>query len=108
MGIPAFLIRIVKPLQSRKMRVAITTVAVAYAAEYGLGLSAELMMTILGVGVALILGIAHEDNGVKQGTGGLATKLALSMAHAKAQVTDGVANKPPSPPPNVNGSSGSV
>jgi hypothetical protein len=54
------------PLRSRKTRVAFATVAVAYAAEFGLQVSAELVLTILGVGVSLILGIAHEDNGVKR------------------------------------------
>jgi len=54
-----------KPLASRKVRVALATVLAAYAAEYGLGLSAEVILTILGVGVALILGIAHEDSGAK-------------------------------------------
>jgi len=57
--------RIVKPLQSRKVRIALVTVIGAYAAEWGLDVSDEILMTIVGVGVALILGIAHEDNGVK-------------------------------------------
>ena len=52
-----------RPLRSRKVRVALATVVTAYAAEWGLGVSEELVLTILGVGVALILGIAHEDNG---------------------------------------------
>ena len=55
--------RLVKPLRSRKVRVALATVALAYAAEYGLKVSEELIMTVVGVGVALILGIAHEDAG---------------------------------------------
>jgi len=55
--------RLVKPLASRKVRVALTTVAAAYAAEYGLDLSEEMVFTILGAGIAIILGIAHEDNG---------------------------------------------
>jgi len=48
------------------VRVALATVIAAYAAEWGLGVSEEVVLTILGVGVSLILGIAHEDNGVKQ------------------------------------------
>ena len=55
--------RILKPLASRKVRVALTTVVAAYAAEYGLGVSEEVILTLLGVGVAVILGIAHEDAG---------------------------------------------
>ena len=57
--------RIVKPLASRKVRVALATVLAAWLAEYSLGVSQEVLMTILGVGTALILGIAHEDNGAK-------------------------------------------
>ena len=60
----------VRPLVSRKVRVALATVLAAYAAEWGLGVSEEMMLTILGVGTALILGIAHEDQGLKQGMGG--------------------------------------
>ncbi len=62
--------KVVRPLVSRKVRVALTTVLAAYAAECGLGVSEEMMLTILGVGAALILGIAHEDQGLKQGMGG--------------------------------------
>ena len=55
--------RIVRPLSSRKVRVALATVLAALAAEIGLDVGEELILTILGVGAALILGIAHEDAG---------------------------------------------
>jgi hypothetical protein len=51
------------PLRSRKVQVAVTTLLVAYAAQAGLALSEETVLAVLGVGVALILGIAHEDAG---------------------------------------------
>jgi len=51
------------PLQSRKVQVAVATIAVAWAAEAGVSLGEETVVTVLGVGVALILGIAHEDAG---------------------------------------------
>ena len=51
------------PLVSRKVQVAVATVVVAYAAQAGLTLSEETVATVLAVGVALILGIAHEDSG---------------------------------------------
>jgi hypothetical protein len=51
------------PLCSRKVQVALTTVVVAYAAQAGWAVSEETVLTVLGVGVALILGIAHEDAG---------------------------------------------
>ena len=57
--------RVFEPLRSRKVRVALATVLAAYGAEYGLEVSREITLTILGVGVALILGIAHEDAGQK-------------------------------------------
>ena len=57
--------RLVGPLKSRKVRVALATVLGAYAVEYGFGASEEMILTLLSVGVALILGIAHEDNGQK-------------------------------------------
>jgi len=53
--------RLIKPLESRKVRVALATVVAAYAVEYGLNVSEDIVLTILGVGVSLILGIAHED-----------------------------------------------
>lgn len=62
--------RIVRPLGSRKVRVALATVLAAYAAEYGFGVSEEVVLTVLGVGVALILGIAHEDAGKAEAMGG--------------------------------------
>ncbi len=57
--------RLVLPLASRKVRVAVATVLAAYAAQYGLGVSEEMVLTIVSVGVAVILGIAHEDAGAK-------------------------------------------
>jgi hypothetical protein len=58
--------RIVAPLRSRKVRVALATVISTYAAQAGLHLSEEVTITIVSVGVALILGIAVEDHGSKQ------------------------------------------
>ena len=63
MNVRQVLQRVVRPLASRKVRVALTTVVVAYLAEYELGVSEEMVLTVLSVGVALILGIAHEDAG---------------------------------------------
>ena len=51
------------PLRSRKVQVALATVVAAYAAQAGFVLSQETVVTVLGVGVGLILGIAHEDAG---------------------------------------------
>ena len=51
------------PLRSRKVQVAVATVLAAYAAEAGLNVSEDTVFAVLGVGVALILGIAHEDAG---------------------------------------------
>ena len=55
--------RLIRPLSSRKVRISLATVIAAFAAEFGFAVSEELVLTILGVGVALILGIAHEDAG---------------------------------------------
>lgn len=51
------------PLRSRKVQVAVATIIAAWSASAGLALTEESVMTVLGVGVALILGIAHEDAG---------------------------------------------
>lgn len=51
------------PLASRKVRVALATVIAAFAANWGFDVDEELVLTILGVGASLILGIAHEDAG---------------------------------------------
>lgn len=53
----------VSPLASRKVRVAMATVVAAYAGQWGLGWDETMVLTVLSVGVALILGIAHEDAG---------------------------------------------
>ena len=55
--------RLVGPLRSRKVRVALVTVLAAYAAQAGLNVQEDVIHTVLAVGVALILGIAHEDAG---------------------------------------------
>ena len=55
------------PLLSRKVQVAVATIAVAYLADRGVKVPEEVIVTILSVGVALILGIAHEDAGEKRG-----------------------------------------
>ncbi len=55
------------PLRSRKVQVAIATIVAAYAVQAGLDVREETVLTVLGVGVALILGIAHEDAGAAQG-----------------------------------------
>lgn len=60
---------VARPLASRKVRVALATVIGAYLATWWPDISTELVATILGVGVAVILGIAHEDNGQKSAGG---------------------------------------
>lgn len=55
--------RVLWPLRSRKVQVAVATVIAAYAAQAGLEVSQETVVSVLAVGVALILGIAHEDAG---------------------------------------------
>jgi hypothetical protein len=69
MNVAEVLRRVARPLASRKVRVALVTVLAAFAAEWGLRVQEELVLTILGVGAALILGIAHEDHGRKAGPG---------------------------------------
>lgn len=55
------------PLRSRKVQVAAATVIVAYAVQAGMDVSEETVLAILSMGVALILGIAHEDAGRARG-----------------------------------------
>ena len=57
--------RVSGPLRSRKTRVALVTVLAAFAAEFGIGISDELLLALVGIGASLILGIAHEDAGRK-------------------------------------------
>ncbi len=57
--------RIFEPLRSRKVRIALATVVAAFAAEYSLDVSEEMILTIMAAGIAVILGIAHEDAGAK-------------------------------------------
>ena len=59
----SYLRRLVRPLRSRKVRVALATTLGAFAVEYGLHVPSELLLAIAGIGVSLILGIAHEDAG---------------------------------------------
>lgn len=54
------------PLRSRKVQVAVATVIAAYAAQAGFGVQEETILSVLAVGVALILGIAHEDAASKR------------------------------------------
>lgn len=63
MNVKSIIRRLVAPLRSRKVRVALTTVLAAMGLEFGIGVDEEVLLTIVGVGAALILGIAHEDNG---------------------------------------------
>mgnify|MGYP000592661557 CR=1 FL=1 len=58
------------PLASRKVRVALATIIAAYAGQTGLGWDEQMILTVLSVGVALILGIAHEDAGSRSNGGG--------------------------------------
>lgn len=60
--------KLINPLRSRKIRTALATVLVAFLAEWGLDISDEKLYAIISVGVAVILGIAIEDNGAKGGT----------------------------------------
>lgn len=54
------------PLRSRKVQVALATIVAAWASQAGIMLNEESVATVLGVGIALILGIAHEDAGRSQ------------------------------------------
>lgn len=51
------------PLRSRKVQVAIATIVAAWSVHAGVEVSESVVTAIIASGVALILGIAHEDNG---------------------------------------------
>jgi hypothetical protein len=53
------------PLRSRKVQIAVGTILISWLAQAGVVLSEETVLSVIGVGVALILGIAHEDAGKK-------------------------------------------
>lgn len=53
------------PLRSRKVQVAIVTVVVAWTGHVGVEISEGALLAVVAMGVALILGIAHEDAGQK-------------------------------------------
>lgn len=53
------------PLRSRKVQVAVATLLTSYAAHAGWVLTEDSVLTVLGLGISLILGIAHEDAGAK-------------------------------------------
>ena len=55
--------RLLSPLSSRKVRVALVTVIAAFAAEFSLDVPSELLLAMVGMGASLVLGIAHEDAG---------------------------------------------
>ncbi len=67
MTIRSILSNMLRPFSSRKVRVALATVLSAMVAEFGFHVGEELILTFVSVGVALILGIAHEDAGLKTG-----------------------------------------
>lgn len=62
-----FLRRVFRPLGSRKVRVALVTVVAAYLAEAGLGVSEEVLLTILGAGCGSDTG--HSARGCRPGAG---------------------------------------
>jgi hypothetical protein len=54
-------------LRSRKVQVALATVVASYLLETKVEVSEETLAAVLGVGISLILGIAHEDAGKIRG-----------------------------------------
>jgi len=59
--------RIALPLASRKVRVALATVLASYLTNY-FNVSEQTVYTIISTGVAVIIGIAIEDGGLKSNT----------------------------------------
>jgi hypothetical protein len=66
-------------LLSRKVHVAIAVIVVAVAAQYGWALSETTVTAAVAIGVALILGIAHEDNGAKKAENGEESPLVKAL-----------------------------
>ena len=64
--VKAVLKAVVNPLKSRKVRVAINTVVAAYLAQKQIEVSDDIVYAIVGLGTAVVLGIAIEDNGAKK------------------------------------------
>ena len=64
-AIKSLLARLVRPLQSRKTRIALATLIGAYLADWGLEVSDVTLLGILGLGAAWIHAIATEDAGEK-------------------------------------------
>ena len=65
------------PLRSRKVQVALVTLVVAWAGHAGWELDANLVATVVAVGVSIILGIAIEDAGEKSRPGSSSPALKL-------------------------------
>jgi len=59
----ALIKRWIPALRSRKTRVAVTTTIVTLVARFGFDVDPEIIYSIVALGTAIILGIAHEDNG---------------------------------------------
>jgi len=58
--------RIIRPLTSRKVRVALATIVAAYLADAGIDASETVIAAVIATGVSVIVGIAIEDNGIKR------------------------------------------
>lgn len=65
MAVPGWVMRVMQPLRSRKVRVAMVTIMAVYAAELGLEVNETTLLAIVTAGVSVILGIAIEDAGEK-------------------------------------------
>lgn len=53
--------KLARPFGSRKVQVALATIVLAILAEFELEVSEELVLGFIGLGISVILGIAHED-----------------------------------------------
>jgi len=73
----------VNPLRSRKVQVALATIVACYLAEWGLDVSEGVLAAVIASGVAVILGIAHEDAGTKRAGGGVPLKELMGITPAE-------------------------